>query len=86
MCLPRAAIRLETACWLIPSRRPQPGTGRSRRRARTSAALQHPRFRPASTTIRCVWCGAGLFDRVLCAVVGSAHVYPHRAGHVCPDA
>lgn len=38
------------------------------------------------TTIGCVWCGAGLFDQAFLAVVGSAHVYPHRAGHACPDA
>jgi hypothetical protein len=30
-------------------------------------SASHPRFHPISTTVGCVWCGAGLFDRMFCA-------------------
>lgn len=55
------------------------------RRPQASASLTS-RVRSASTIIGCISRGAGLFACVLCAVVGSAHVHTHRAGHVCPDA
>lgn len=85
-CLSRAAIRLETACWLIPSSSaaawnwPTPATTTNVRSASTST--------PSAYFHNCGLCPmrCGLFDRRFRAVMGSAHVHPHGADHVCPYA